>query len=369
MPQIRSQRVLRDARAWAQQNRILLEICFAEFRSTGRWPRLETLEHRLEHAGHTTIAAEALAREMPEPLGFAEQGHLVLMCRGLLEVNDAEGLLEDWFNSVRLAYDRWMEDPNNELDSEEVAAQLGGDAERLRQVSMLLLREGWMFGSGSGDAAGSWTREIVAGVRVARDAEDARELLDARAAVEWSDAEPPLAVGTAGPEGPSGVVPEGIPRPTGPTGEAADISRPRRFWRYVTGNAYLAAIAATFTLAVLAALYKGATVFVESFDSSSSSAAHPHMQQAGEGGARTFPVPGVLSREGPPVKPGERVRVRCRVYAPRPASVVPDGNWYRLASAPWNGQYFAPANSFWNGDVPGRTPYTHNTDFSVPVCR
>jgi hypothetical protein len=37
-------------------------------------------------------------------------------------------------------------------------------------------------------------------------------------------------------------------------------------------------------------------------------------------------------------------------------------------SKPWNGRYFAPANSFWNGDVPCPTPYTHNTDFSVPKC-
>jgi hypothetical protein len=329
--------VLQEADNWAQLNQVLLDICFGEFNKTVEWPYLETLEHRLETAGQT-IAARQLAREMPEALGFVEDGRLVLLCRALLEIDAAEGLLEDWFKSVRLAYVRWMEDPNNELDSEHVAALLEDDTERLRQVSTLLFREGWMFGSGSGEASGFWTREIVAGVRVARDAKNARELLDARAAVEWSDPEPP-----------------------------AQVSRLRRGWRYVTGNGYLAGLAVIATVALLglvAAAVKGA------FDSGTTNPkaqTPPVLERAGEGGARTFRIPGVLANEGPRVKSGEKVEVLCRAHVPEPASVVPDGNWYRLASAPWNGRYFAPANSFWNGDVAGK-PYRHNTDFSVPVC-
>ena len=30
--------------------------------------------------------------------------------------------------------------------------------------------------------------------------------------------------------------------------------------------------------------------------------------------------------------------------------------------------YYAVANTFWNGDVPGQRPYTHNTDFQIRIC-
>jgi hypothetical protein len=61
------------------------------------------------------------------------------------------------------------------------------------------------------------------------------------------------------------------------------------------------------------------------------------------------------------------VQVSCKVYAPQIASVNPDGFWYRIASSPWNNAYYAPANTFMNGD-PWNGPYSHNTDFAVPTC-
>jgi hypothetical protein len=70
---------------------------------------------------------------------------------------------------------------------------------------------------------------------------------------------------------------------------------------------------------------------------------------------------------GPPIAAGQWVEVSCRVYDPTIASVNPDGYWYRIASPPWNNAYYAPANTFMNGDPYGG-PYTHNTDFSVPLC-
>jgi hypothetical protein len=70
---------------------------------------------------------------------------------------------------------------------------------------------------------------------------------------------------------------------------------------------------------------------------------------------------------GPAIAAGQWVQVSCRVYDPTIASVNPDGYWYRIASLPWNNAYYAPANTFMNGDPYGG-PYTHNTDFAVPVC-
>jgi hypothetical protein len=71
---------------------------------------------------------------------------------------------------------------------------------------------------------------------------------------------------------------------------------------------------------------------------------------------------------GPRIEPYQWVDVSCKVYDPYIQSVNPDGYWYRVASAPWNDQYYAAANTFWNGDVPGQTPYTHYTDWNVPDC-
>jgi|GEM_PF-7127884 len=70
---------------------------------------------------------------------------------------------------------------------------------------------------------------------------------------------------------------------------------------------------------------------------------------------------------GPPIAAGQWVEVSCRVYDPTIASVNPDGYWYRIASSPWSNAYYAPANTFMNGDPVGG-PYTHNTDFAVPLC-
>jgi hypothetical protein len=70
---------------------------------------------------------------------------------------------------------------------------------------------------------------------------------------------------------------------------------------------------------------------------------------------------------GPSIAAGMYIRVSCKVYDPAIPSVSPDGYWYRIASRPWNNAYFAPANTFMNGDSYGG-PYTHNTDFAVPNC-
>jgi hypothetical protein len=91
------------------------------------------------------------------------------------------------------------------------------------------------------------------------------------------------------------------------------------------------------------------------------------VEQQGHYGVNTFVDYHTASGVGDTVSPGSYVRVSCKVYDPNIASVNPDGYWYRIASAPWNDAYFAPANTFMNGD-PWGGPYTHNTDFAVPDC-
>jgi hypothetical protein len=102
------------------------------------------------------------------------------------------------------------------------------------------------------------------------------------------------------------------------------------------------------------ARYAGGVTYLETVNSS--------------GGARVYADPDMPSGEWlPGIANGAIVRASCKVYAPSIPSVSPDGYWYRLASAPWNNEYYSPANSYLNGDTPGKR-LTHNTDFNVPDC-
>lgn len=84
-----------------------------------------------------------------------------------------------------------------------------------------------------------------------------------------------------------------------------------------------------------------------------------------EPGARTFLYPAKLNGEGPRIDNHATVEVSCKIAAPSAGSV--GTYWYRIASQPWNNQYYAPANSFLNGDPVGG-PYTHDVDENVPNC-
>ena len=90
-------------------------------------------------------------------------------------------------------------------------------------------------------------------------------------------------------------------------------------------------------------------------------------EQQGSRGVNTFTNYHNASGMGPRIEPATWVQVSCKVHDPTIASVNPDGYWYRIASAPWNDQYYAPANTFMNGD-PWGGPYSHNTDFNVRDC-
>lgn len=92
------------------------------------------------------------------------------------------------------------------------------------------------------------------------------------------------------------------------------------------------------------------------------------VEQQGSLGANTFTNPYNASGMGVKIPPYAYVEVSCKVYAPQIVSANPDGYWYRIRSSPWNNAYYAVANTFWNGDVPGRKPYVHNTDFNVRDC-
>jgi hypothetical protein len=71
--------------------------------------------------------------------------------------------------------------------------------------------------------------------------------------------------------------------------------------------------------------------------------------------------------QGPSVASGQTIGVACKVTGFR----VADGNtwWYRIASSPWNNQYYASADAFYNnGATSGPLRGTPFVDPAVPDC-
>ena len=71
--------------------------------------------------------------------------------------------------------------------------------------------------------------------------------------------------------------------------------------------------------------------------------------------------------QGPSIQAGQTVAVACKIQGFR----VADGNtwWYKIASSPWNGAYFASADAFYNnGRTSGSLLGTPFVDTAVPDC-
>jgi Protein of unknown function (DUF2599) len=71
--------------------------------------------------------------------------------------------------------------------------------------------------------------------------------------------------------------------------------------------------------------------------------------------------------EGPTIPGGTTVAIACKLTGLR----VQDGNtwWYRIATSPWNGAYYASADAFYNnGQTSGTLVGTPYVDPAVPDC-
>ena len=72
-------------------------------------------------------------------------------------------------------------------------------------------------------------------------------------------------------------------------------------------------------------------------------------------------------QQGPTIPSHQTVQIACRLTGFR----VADGNtwWYRIASAPWNGQYYVSADAFYNnGSTSGSLSGTPYVDPAVATC-
>jgi hypothetical protein len=93
-----------------------------------------------------------------------------------------------------------------------------------------------------------------------------------------------------------------------------------------------------------------------------------HTETASAGGASTFTnFANAGGTVGPRVAAYQTIQVACKVMGFK----VADGNpwWYRVASSPWNGAYYASADSFYNnGETSGSLLGTPWVDPNVPNC-
>lgn len=70
---------------------------------------------------------------------------------------------------------------------------------------------------------------------------------------------------------------------------------------------------------------------------------------------------------GPPLGPRQSIQVSCRVRG----YIVPDGDpwWYRIESPPWNGDFYATSDAFYNnGQTSGPVDNGVIVDEQVPEC-
>jgi hypothetical protein len=372
------------ADAWSAENRGLLTACFEAFSATGEWPQIEALEHRFEVAGED-IDVGLLGWQMPRPLGFAESGRIVLLCRALLAIPEARPLLDAWFEAVQYAYQCWLGDPKGELNSHEIVALLEGDERKARLVSKLLFRESWLFGSGHGLEDGYWSRELISAVRIARDAPDAAGLIEARANLVAKQVPPSIPITDEQQQiiGPAVAT-------VGESAEKEHAGKIKRTWHYVTANNYLAAVLAAITMVLLGGLYVVAHQILypgggKTTGSKESGAAEDTRTPAEKANRSRTAQSGTIveyadshagspvfaSREGAPVagSPGRipygtSVSVTC--FAPNETGMASVSGLYLIASGHWRGD-FVVSDTMTNGGPLGTTT-TPNLDPRVAKC-
>jgi hypothetical protein len=378
--------------------------------TTGCWPTRHEVARELARMDPPRAVGPALA-DMPKDVGWVDpdQG-LVLTLWGLRNATvDTDAIDQGFLAIVKLCVDRYRNAPDEaeSLLRRSDVSDLGLDGPIELALGEILLREAPFLGGGPGGAADQWQREITDSVVRYWGITELDEYLAVRRK-ELSPTgphSPALASASKGPmtenhrdgtrfphglgvawavlAGFAGLVPfvAGSPLWITTAAVAAAACAGIVWHRRPSWPPHVTALA---LVAMAAGIGAAIPLLVSGLTTDES-----HQTTSARGGGTTStpaPIPGTHQEqetlnhpaptfrstngvnEGPRVESGQIVRVSCRVKDPTIPSVSPDGWWYRLASKPWKDKYYAPANTFLNGDPP-QGPYKHNTDFSVPVCR
>jgi hypothetical protein len=153
--------LLDESERWAAAHgQLLCEVADA-FLADG-WPSLDEIGREALRRGDPADAYTAL-RAIAAPLGHVtHEDTIKLRARGLARCPQAAPVLDGFLAALKLATARLLsDDPQPRLDSADLVEWLDMDPVLARQVSEVIFNEGWIFGSGSGNADGEWTREIT----------------------------------------------------------------------------------------------------------------------------------------------------------------------------------------------------------------
>jgi Fic/DOC family len=149
-------------RRWAADHLDELTLIWERFKPTGEWPDSKQLARELFGAGREFDVA-LLSRSMPPRLGRFDRasGRVMLKPRGLSFVADAQPLLSNIPKLVRIAVERYG-DPTVEpiISSSEFPELLGLSDLEARELSELLLLDGWLLQAFGNDDQGNQQFQI-----------------------------------------------------------------------------------------------------------------------------------------------------------------------------------------------------------------
>lgn len=176
---------------WARLHEEALTRVFKAFERDGEWPDGENLQRELNRSGSTHDLIAEL-RDLPPSLGvFQGHGRVALSVRGLSFIPGARPLLEAYMKVITLAVGRYRgveEQPR--ITDEDLRTELGMDDELAKRVGGLVFGEGWPFGSGGGEADGSWYRDVPIELRHLIAAGDIDDFLAVQAKLRYGPPAP-----------------------------------------------------------------------------------------------------------------------------------------------------------------------------------
>ena len=180
----------RSAR-WAEEHAEVLRIVWDRYARTGDWPDPVRLTRELFVHG-PRLNFTVLAQDMPSPLGgirIVSTGAdrvVALTPRGLSYVADAAPLLVDFFRLICLARERFADIAEPAiLRSAEIAARLGVDEGRMRQLERMALEDGWLLRAHGGEPGAMGFQVDEHAALATADVESIEDYFEAQAQAWW----------------------------------------------------------------------------------------------------------------------------------------------------------------------------------------
>jgi uncharacterized protein (TIGR02391 family) len=198
--------------------KVIRQRAFDHWIQTGSWPAVGDMQKDSARRREGTDIAQ-VARGLDRATGWVEPQDqtLVLRVKGFADLDGAQPYLDAFVRVVGLLHDRYLsEDKDARLTDEDLRRE-GFDDDMVRRLYLVVDREWFLFGGGSGDETGAWSREPSTNIWRFAEIRDVDDYL--RVVAELTR--------PYSPEAPAGFmeVPEPVaPAPGGEPGAAAERS-------------------------------------------------------------------------------------------------------------------------------------------------